>query len=115
KAKKERLTDAEQTLLNEWLSQDAKNLELYNKLLSEDYPRKMKGMLTKNTGAHYRKITKTTRIRKMVRSFSYGSVLAAASVAMYFLFTPLVSEQQDDNITPEEGESDLITLRTGGV
>src|SRR5690606_28689756 len=93
KAKKERLTDTEQTVLNEWLSQDAQNLELYNKLLSEEHPGKIKEMLAKDTFRYYAKITKATRIKRRVRRFSYGSVMAAASVALYFLFTPMISEQ----------------------
>src|SRR5690606_12405158 len=115
KAKKERLTEDERSILQEWLNRDMQNLELYNKLLSDDHSDKMKEMRSKDTFNHYATITKAARLRESVQSVSYGSVVAAASVALYFLFAPLVSEQPDDSITPAEGESDLITLHTGAV
>ncbi len=115
KSKKEDLTATELSMLKEWLDRDTQNLDLYNKLLSENHSRQINEMLDKNTLGRYNQITAATRAKKVVRWSTYGSLLAAASIAIHFLFTPFVSEKTEDSIVPEEGETDLITLSTGTV
>lgn len=115
KAKKEGLTESEAQTLHEWLDQDVKNLELYNRLLTEDHSHKIEDMLAKDTSGWYSRTKNRTAGRKTIRWISYGSLLAAASVALYFLFTPRITVDPENNIQTIRDATEVVTLSSGDI
>lgn len=119
KARTESLTPDESQLLQDWLDQDTKNRDLYDRLLIEDQSQKIQDMVSMDASAQYTRIIDGTRRKKKTQWLVYGGMAAAASVALYFFFAPLSSdttiiETRDLSVLPDK-RLDLITLHSGAM